>query len=796
MHAIYEYGYLIHEFDPWFHYRATEYLSKHGVYAFFHWFDYMSWYPLGRPVGTTIYPGMQMAAVAIHRGMKQVPKTSVTIPLPPSWLLAYLPKYIKFKSFLPGNGVMEFGPMSLNDVCCMVPPWFGSLATLLVALLTYETSGSSSAAVISALVMAIIPAHLMRSVGGGYDNESVATAAFCLVFWLWCRSIRTQRSWPIGVFSGLAYVFAVSAWGGYIFVNNLVGLHAAIIVVLGKYNSGIYRAYSLWYVVGTAGATMIPAVGWTPLKSLEQMPALLVFLVFQVLELCDAYRRRQKGSMSAWKFFFFRVGVFACAGLVVGAACFFFWQLNYFAPLGARIRGLFLKHQKTGNPLVDSVAEHQASTDKAYDQYLGQSRYVAVFGLLFCWHQKSASKYFPVVFALVAYHFSLKMSRLMIICGPIVSILAGYPLGIFLDWGIEQVVTLICGKAKDPPPEPSESVERTGGMGSIIRRAKLLFFTEEMRDMVALKDKIEQADRFRVGRMLRIAFAVTASVLVFRRGQKPVKAFIRHCEDLAPGMSHPSLVWKAPQRDGSEVMVTDYVDGYKWVAKNTPKDSRVMAWWDYGYQITGIAKRTSIADGNTWNHEHIATLGRILTSPEKKAHKAMVHLTDYVLVWAGGGGDDMGKSPHLARIANSVFPDVCGNDDPTCNKFGFYQGGEPTPMMAQSFLYKAVMHNLEDGIRLAETRFQEVHTTKHGLMRVFKVVNVSAESKEWISKNRVCDAPGSWYCVGQYPPALQPLIAKRKNFAQLEDFNKKKGEKSAYTKMVEAQQKKGAESEL
>ena len=29
------------------------------------WFDYMSWYPLGRPVGTTIYPGMQVTSVAI-----------------------------------------------------------------------------------------------------------------------------------------------------------------------------------------------------------------------------------------------------------------------------------------------------------------------------------------------------------------------------------------------------------------------------------------------------------------------------------------------------------------------------------------------------------------------------------------------------------------------------------------------------------------------------------------------------------------------------------------------------------
>jgi asparagine N-glycosylation enzyme membrane subunit Stt3 len=43
------------------------------------------------------------------------------------------------------------------------------------------------------------------------------------------------------------------------------------------------------------------------------------------------------------------------------------------------------------------------------------------------------------------------------------------------------------------------------------------------------------------------------------------------------------------------------------------------AWWDYGYQIAGIANRTTIADGNTWNHEHIAFLGKCLVSPEKES---------------------------------------------------------------------------------------------------------------------------------------------------------------------------------
>ena len=35
LHAIEEYGLVIHEFDPWFNYRATEYLAQHGMDKFF-----------------------------------------------------------------------------------------------------------------------------------------------------------------------------------------------------------------------------------------------------------------------------------------------------------------------------------------------------------------------------------------------------------------------------------------------------------------------------------------------------------------------------------------------------------------------------------------------------------------------------------------------------------------------------------------------------------------------------------------------------------------------------------------
>ena len=56
---------------------------------------------------------------------------------------------------------------------------------------------------------------------------------------------------------------------------------------------------------------------------------------------------------------------------------------------------------------------------------------------------------------------------------------------------------------------------------------------------------------------------------------------------------------------------------------------------------------------------------------------------------------------------------------------------------------------------------------------------ITDADKQWVEENRVCDAPGSWYCPGQYPPALQKILGEKKDFQQLEDFNVE-GEDSEY----------------
>jgi len=759
LHAIEEYGPVIHEFDPYFNWRATEYLYFNGWAKFVKWFDYKVWYPLGRPVGTTIYPGMQVTAV-------------------------FLKNYI-----LKAR-------MSLNDICCYMPAWFGVSSSMLTGLLAYECSlptncredifsaflnifrkdkiksdgiGSGSAiecGVAAMALMAIVPAHLMRSIGGGYDNESVAVTAMTLTFYLWVRSLRSNddKSFVFGALAGLAYFYMVATWGGYVFVLNMVGVHAAFLVLYGRFCNKVYWSYTLFYAIGTALAVRVPVVGLTPLKNLEQLAPCAVFLGYQVLQLSEIIIKK-KGYTKQTQKWLVRLQLSIVAGCAVIAFVFFVAPTGYFGPISARVRGLFVKHTRTGNPLVDSVAEHQPATQRAYFQYLHYLEPTAPAGFLLVLFYFGDSSSFLMLYAVVSYFFSAKMVRLILLLAPIASALGGIVVGRLMVWSYHTLLPSILGTPLPSSPTPAKSGKKDFSKKKKNDTPPVEASTNSLANAIAVAN---QTQAVRVTKNLLAVFFIISTILLSR-------IFKDYCWMMSGALSNPSIIQKAKTSDGKIVIVDDYREAYFWLRDNTPKDARVLAWWDYGYQITGISNRTTLADGNTWNHEHIALLGRILTGSEKEGYEIARHLADYALVWAGGGGDDLAKSPHLARIANSVFRNMCPGD-PTCRSFGFLDKyGTPSPKMAKSFLYKLHSNRIKPGVEADPQKFREVYRTKYGKVRIYKILGVSKESKAWVAnkKNKLCDVPGSWFCPGQYPPALEPWLKEKKDFAQLEDFNRK-----------------------
>ena len=68
--SVLRYESVIHEFDPYFNYRTTKFLADEGFYSFHNWFDDRAWYPLGRIIGGTIYPGLMVTSAALYHTLR------------------------------------------------------------------------------------------------------------------------------------------------------------------------------------------------------------------------------------------------------------------------------------------------------------------------------------------------------------------------------------------------------------------------------------------------------------------------------------------------------------------------------------------------------------------------------------------------------------------------------------------------------------------------------------------------------------------------------------------------------
>ena len=105
-------------------------------------------------------------------------------------------------------------------------------------------------------------------------------------------------------------------------------------------------------------------VGWQPFQSLEQLGPTAVFAALQLWQLSEVMAdRRRLDSTETLKL---RLRLFGYAAAAAAVAVGVVLPEGFIGPMSARVRSLFIKHTKTGNPLVDSVAEHQATPPQTY----------------------------------------------------------------------------------------------------------------------------------------------------------------------------------------------------------------------------------------------------------------------------------------------------------------------------------------------------------------------------------------------------------------------------------------------
>jgi len=376
---------VIHEFDPYFNYRTTKYLAEKGFYDFHNWFDDRAWYPLGRIIGGTIYPGLMVTSSVIYH------------------LLNFFHITIE-----------------VREVCVFLAPFFSSLTAVVTYLLTAELY-STGAGLCAAGMIAIVPGYISRSVAGSYDNEAIAIFCMLSTYYLWIKAVKTGNIYWAALCS-VAYFYMVSSWGGYVFLINLIPLHVLVLMVAGRFSHRIYIAYSTVYTIGTLLSMQISFVGFQPVQTSEHMLALGVFGLCQILSFVDYLRANTTKESFALLFKSLVAGI---AGLVLAGLAVLTLS-GKVAPWTGRFYSLLdPSYAKNNIPIIASVSEHQPTSWSSFYFDLQILTFLFPAGLYYCFRNLTDHNIFIILYGVFAVYFAGVMVRLMLVLAPVMCILGG-----------------------------------------------------------------------------------------------------------------------------------------------------------------------------------------------------------------------------------------------------------------------------------------------------------------------------------------------------------------------------------
>ncbi|KAL9654872.1 hypothetical protein ABK040_008664 [Willaertia magna] len=697
--SVFRYESVIHEFDPYFNFRSAKYLVEKGWYEFFNWFDDFSWYPIGRVVGGTVYPGIQITAAFMY------------------WIL----RAINFT-------------VDLRNVCVLTSPFFASNTSLITYLFTKEIYGPSAGLVASALI-AIVPGYISRSVAGSFDNEGVAIFALICTFYLFVRSVRTgSLFWS--ALACLSYFYMVNAWGGYVFIINLIPVYVFVLLITGRFSHRLYVAYSTFYILGTLLSMQVRFVNFQAVQTSEHLGAMAIFILLQIVNFVNWIRSLLDTKLFQ-RLFTFVVSTFtitALAGILIGSAT------GYIAPWTGRFYAMLdPTYAKKYIPIIASVSEHQPTTWASFFFDLHILTLLFPVGLYFCFRDLTDSTIFIILYGMFSVYFAGVMVRLMLVLAPAACVLSAIGISQTLKTYMRALkyqstrVVLRQQQLSTTTQQPSLSTQQSK-KGS--KKGSNTTTTTTTTDKDTTSNNTTTNNRY----PKEIALVMVLAMLFL------LTFYVIHCVWVtSEAYSSPSIVLAARGAGGRRIIFDDFREAYYWLSENTKPDAKVMSWWDYGYQLTAMANRTVLVDNNTWNNTHIATVGRAFASNEDKAYKIMKSLdVDYALVIFGGvtgyASDDINKFLWMVRIGGSVYPEIQERD--YLSNRGEYRidnGGSQT--MLNSLMYKLSYYRFGemmteynrapgfDRVRQVEIgnknfeleHLEEAFTSEHFIVRIFKV---------------------------------------------------------------------------
>ena len=186
------YGWELNEFDPFFNYRATQFIVDNGFDSYLSWHDDLSWHPTGRDVSKTSQAFLHMFTAFTYK-------------------------------------IFE-GSVSLYDFTIIFPVIVGSLTTVSIFFVVRLIGGNSSG-LFAALLFSVSTPIIIRGSLGWFKSEPLGLFLGTISLYLFLSGIEGQSKSKFLrlIFGGIVLSCAISAWGGASFFIIPIGIFIFLI---------------------------------------------------------------------------------------------------------------------------------------------------------------------------------------------------------------------------------------------------------------------------------------------------------------------------------------------------------------------------------------------------------------------------------------------------------------------------------------------------------------------------------------------------------------------------------------